>query len=175
MHFSLSNFSLPLNTISENNYYTDNNDISVYDIYESIWKVCDMSKRKRFKRMNLSEFRPVMEKGWTPVQISSENIPQFLQRLSQEKIHSIYASGTFSPQWTSLPSGYTTMSSGLHAGGMEVYRFAPDDPVELNKDGYAIFFVPSESFLLVADLEKDGDREHWIDDIPDRLKGIDSL
>lgn len=125
--------------------------------------------------MTLSEFSKIMEKDWRPVRVTPENIPLFLKRLSQEKIHSIYASGTFSPQWTSLPNGYTPISSGLHAGGMEVYRFAPDDPLKLNKDGYAIFFVPSESFLLVADLEKYNDKEHWIDDIPDRLKGVDSL
>jgi hypothetical protein len=119
--------------------------------------------------MSYSEFRKVMKKEWHPVRLDKKNIPSFLGGVPIDKIHSVYASGTFSPEWESLPNGYP-FTSGQHIGGFEVYRNAPDDPFNLNKDGYAVFHFPNDSILVIADLDKEDDPEHWVNEIPDRLK-----
>lgn len=119
--------------------------------------------------MNFSEFSEIMEKEWHPVRLDGKHIPSSLRRIPIDKIHSIYASGTLYPEWESLPTGYP-ITSGQHVGGIEVYRYAPDDPLNLNKDGYAVFYLPNDSLLVIADLDKEEDPEHWVDEIPDRLK-----
>jgi hypothetical protein len=55
-----------------------------------------------------------------------------------------------------------------------VYRLAPDDPVELNKDWYAVLIDPDDDTMLLID-GPIRDEEHWIDELPQRLKGIEVL
>jgi len=49
---------------------------------------------------------------------------------------------------------------------------APDDPCSFNKDGYGVFHFPNEFLLVVVDLDKKDDPEHWLNEIPDRLKNV---
>ena len=59
-------------------------------------------------------------------------------------------------------------------GSKEVYRYSTDDPVALNRDWHPIItFVSSDSMLLVQGPVSDSD--HWLDKIPERLRGAEVL
>jgi hypothetical protein len=60
------------------------------------------------------------------------------------------------------------------AGGIDVYRNSRDDPVELNKDWYAVVAIPgTDTMFLVEGPFKDD--EHWLNEIPKRLRGAEIL
>ena len=125
----------------------------------------------RIKRMPLEQFTDVMKREWTPVQLAGMVIPTWLQNMPGSVLHSVYASGA--PFAGTVYVGPGVPSADL-VGGIDVYRNAPDDPVELNKDWYAVVTVAgTSSMLLVTGPFKDA--EHWLNAIPERLVGAEVL
>jgi hypothetical protein len=123
------------------------------------------------KWMAKEEFSEVWERKWMPVQLLGDAVPTWMKGIPESVINCVYASGIDIPG--DAPTGYPLPSGDL-VGGVDVYRNAPDDPVKLNKDWYAVIRTPdSEEMLLVAGPYKD--HEHWINDIPERLKGAEVL
>lgn len=123
---------------------------------------------KRLKLIPRSEFDKIAELGWEEVRLKETCIPKYLQGIPADKLHSVYASGT------RAGAGYdysdNLIGTAQLIGTMNVFRFAPDDPVELNKDWYAVVMTPAnqENYLISGPFADD---EHWIDEIPDRFNG----
>lgn len=127
-------------------------------------------KRKRFKQLSREQFQEVLTLNWKPVELTGSAIPDFLKGAPDGLIHSVYASGTvISEHLYGEP-----FILGNHLGGIEVYRNAPDDPVDFNKDVYAVFANTNNDLKLLV-LGPLKDKEHWINEIPDRLDGVDIL
>jgi hypothetical protein len=125
----------------------------------------------KVKRMPYEQFDQVMQREWAPVQLMGTAIPGFLANIPTAILHSVYGSATSTP---SVAYNDPRIPSAELLGGIDVYRYAADDPVELNKDWYAVVTIPnSESMLLVTGPFKDA--EHWLNDIPNRLKGAEIL
>lgn len=126
---------------------------------------------KRFKKMEVDEFEEVMEREWATVRLDPDAIPNFLSGIPEKKVHSIVASGT------KLPGVYYSdevVSSGVLIGGIDVYRNAPDDPVELNKDWYAVLRVPNnDAILMISGPIKDS--AHWLDEVSTRVRDAEIL
>ena len=126
---------------------------------------------KRAKKMPREEFEEVMQREWHPVELTGDAIPTFLQGIPEERLHKIVASGV---PVSGMVYKSEIIPSGNLIGGIDVYRNAPDDPVELNKDWYAVIRVPhTDTLLLVEGPIKD--EEHWIDEVPRRLNGAEIL
>jgi hypothetical protein len=125
----------------------------------------------RIKKMPRDQFEHVMNLEWAPVKLEGGAIPGLLAGIPSGVLHSVYASGSPIPE---LFYSDHVMPSGFLIGGIDVYRNAPEDPVALNKDWYAVIaFAGSDSMLLVRGPIKDA--EPWLDDIPERLKGVTVL
>lgn len=125
---------------------------------------------KRFKKILKEQFSAIQKREWKPLNISNQ-IPDYLKNIPQETLNSIYASGTFSK---TNAAGDEPLPSGNIIGGIDVYRNAPDDPVELNKDWYAVIEDPNnDSMYLIKGPIKNN--EHWIDQIPTRLSTVEIL
>ena len=125
----------------------------------------------RVKLMPQQKFAEVMKREWAPVKLVGEAVPEWLKGIPTGVVHSIYASGT---QLPGISYSNTAVSAASLIGGIHVYRNAPDDPVELNKDWYAVVAIPnSDSMLLVLGPNKDA--EHWLNEIPGKLKGAEIL
>jgi len=125
----------------------------------------------RIKKMPREQFKVVLQREWIPVKLVGDALPDWAKGISEKVLHSVIASGT---KTSGLPYRSATIPSGRLVGGLDVYRYAPDDPVELNKDWYAVVVVPhQDNTLLVDGLFKD--TEHWLNDIPSRLKEIEVL
>jgi len=76
---------------------------------------------------------------------------------------------------SALVGGYasTSIPSAAQIGGIDVYRGSTDDPVALNKDWYAVLRnADAGAFLVEGPIR---DREHWLDDLPERLRGIEVI
>jgi hypothetical protein len=126
---------------------------------------------KRIKKISEEEFREIQSREWHPVKLEGDAIPEFLKGIPANKVHSIVASGTCLP---GMIYHDKIIPSGQLIGGIDVYRNAPDDPVELNKDWYAVVRCSdSDSYFMVSGPIKDD--EHWIDEIPARLQGAEVL
>jgi hypothetical protein len=130
-------------------------------------------RTQRFKEMPWAQFQEVMKRDWVPVQLTGKNIPSFLRQIPNGVLHSIYVSGTvFSGlSFSTQPEPFLF---GNHIGGIAVYRKAPNDPVHVNQDVYAVLADArdgSDVLLLVAGPPKDQDQ--WLADIPERLDGVD--
>ena len=125
----------------------------------------------RLKKMPEVEFLGVMERRWVPVELLGDARPKWMMNIPRNVINCVYASGTSSGG--DMRTGYSLPAGDL-MGGIDVYRNASDDPVKLNKDWYAVIRPQnSKEMLLVAGPHKD--HEHWINDIPKRLKGVEVL
>lgn len=124
-------------------------------------------RKKRIKKMPRHQFEHVLTLDWAPVKLEGEAIPDWLAGIPPEVLNSVYASGTPFPE---LPYSDSDIPSGSLIGGIDVYRNSPDDPVVLNKDWYGVITLAgSDSMLLIRGPISDS--EHWLDDIPERLKG----
>jgi hypothetical protein len=125
----------------------------------------------RIKKMSEEQFREILKRNWTPVQLAGNAIPSWLRNIPKDILHSVYASGG-----GGVPSNYSggAIPAGVLIGGIDVYRNAPDDPAEFNKDWYPVFSVKEvdEVFLVVGPIR---DAEHWLDEIPGRLNGVEVL
>ena len=121
--------------------------------------------RPRFKKMKEEEFRKILEKGrWVPYRLVGK-MPDWMKNIPTSKIHSIYASG--SKVKPKKEAGYDNV-----IGGMDIIRYAEEkDGVRFNKDHVIIIKDPkNDDMLLVIETPKEEDSEHWIDEIPERLK-----
>ena len=128
-----------------------------------------MPRRNRIKTMPLEEFEGVMQRTWSPVKLEDDAIPSWLSGIPPRVLHSVYASGTASE---GIPLANSTIPSGHLIGGIDVYRNAPDDPYDLNKDWYAVITMPDSNGMLLIE-GPISDSEHWLSEIPDRLKGAE--
>ena len=115
----------------------------------------------RIKTMLKTEFSQVQDRDWTPVELTGEAVPRFLSGIPCNVAYRFLASGEHN---------YAT--EGALVGGIDVYRYAPDDPVALNKDWYAVR-ARGDATLRVEGPFKD--REHWIDKVPERYDGSEVL
>jgi len=121
--------------------------------------------------MPQDQFTDVMDRSWAPVKLEGEAIPDWLKSIPSPLVHSVYASGTHPP---GLQYSDSAISSAELLGSIEVYRKAPDDPVDLNRDWYPVIrFSSSDTMLLVRGPISDSD--HWLDTIPIRLLGVEIL
>ena len=123
---------------------------------------------KRVKRLRPEQYGIIAAHSWTPVKLEGTCIPECFSRIPKGVVHSIYASGT-------CPGGgidYSDQCIGTAQliGAIEIYRYAPDDPVELNKDRYAVVITPGDTadYIISGPMR---DSEHWLDEIPERYIG----
>jgi len=123
--------------------------------------------------MPVQQFEAIMERNWTPVKLVGDALPAWAVGIPESILSSALASGT-STIVNSTPYSSDQIPSGRLIGGFDIYRRAPDDPVELNKDWYAVVIHPSDSTMLLVD-GPFKDAEHWLDSIPDRYKDIEVL
>lgn len=123
------------------------------------------------RKMPEDDYIEVMKREWRPVRLDPSAIPEFLKGIPEQSLHSIIASGTLGP---GIDYAGEILPAGEFIGGIDVYRHAPDDPVELNKDWYAVLRVPdSDAILLVAGPCKDN--EHWLDEVSARVRDAEIL
>ena len=123
----------------------------------------------RSKIMSIDEFRGILERNWIPVELIGEARPSWMHNIPENIIHSVYASGS----GISIPRpNIYPLPAGDLIGGIDIYRNAPNDPVKFNKDWYAVITDSEhDDMLLVCGPYRDN--EHWIDEIPERLKGAE--
>ena len=107
------------------------------------------------------EFRDVQDLNWEPVELVGEAVPHFLSRIPSNVAFRFLASGQ-----------HSYAAEGALVGGIDVYRQAPDDPVALNKDWYAVR-ANGDATLPVEGPFRDA--EHWLDEVPARYNGIQVL
>jgi hypothetical protein len=118
--------------------------------------------------MPQEEFDHVMELEWVPVGLLQGTLPTWAKNIPGEIIYVVAASGT---TCGTEPYHSATIPSGVLIGGMDIWRHAPEDPVELNKDWYAVVEVDGEPMYLVDGPFKDD--EHWCDSLPERLENVE--
>jgi hypothetical protein len=112
-----------------------------------------------------------MQRNWSPAKLQGEAIPQWMGGLPSPLVHSVYASGSPIP---GLSHSDSDVASADLMGSIEACRCSPDDPVALNRDWYPrTTFASSDSMLLVRGPISDSD--HWLDKIPERLRGAEIL
>lgn len=127
----------------------------------------------RIKVMPENQFEAVRERNWVPVELVGEALPDWAKRIPKTIIHRVMASGGMMTSGVQYHGGAVVPSEML-IGGIDVYRYAPDDPVELNKDWYAVVVDPQRDDMLLVD-GPIKDAEHWLNEIPSRLNGIEVL
>lgn len=115
----------------------------------------------RIKSISKAEFTPVQDRNWTPVELVGSAMPQFLSGVPREVAFRFLASGESN-----------NATEGALVGGIDVYRYAPDDPVALNKDWYAVRVGADASLRVEGPIK---DHEHWIDEVPRSYKGVEVL
>jgi len=129
-----------------------------------------MSKRKlRPKRITEEEFQPIMEREWQPVKLTDDTLPSRLRSIPEDQRCHAYASGSCS-------GNYNQQYEGYKVGGVDIFRDARShrEPVDWNKDHYVIIRdLKNDNALLMYGPLKDN--EHWINEIPDRLKNVEIL
>ena len=126
------------------------------------------SKKKRFyaPKMTREEFGKILAKDWTPIEIKNGDVPKFLLNIPEAKVITMFGSGSLASK---NPCNDFNRDQG-QIGGIDVYRVAEEeDGVKINKDWYAVFEDPDDSDVLYI-IGPEKDEEHWIDEIPDRLK-----
>jgi hypothetical protein len=126
---------------------------------------------KRVKRMPKGQFEQVLRLNWQPVELAGDALPDFARAVPGAVRHRILASGEANAK---TPYASELVPSGYLIGGMDVYRHAPDDPVALNKDWYAVVERPADSCILLVD-GPFRDDEHWLDSIPERYERVQVL
>lgn len=149
----------------------------VHDIVNLILKLTlkqtvftDMAKRN--KKIQKAHMDKVLSHNWEPVKLKKSDIPTIAGNLLDSKVHSIYASGSIdlaNPE----RDGRTTTQGQI--GGIDVYRHAEEkDGVKINKDWYRVLNDENsdEEYIVVGPY---GGAEHWIDEIPERLKDATDL
>ena len=129
--------------------------------------VLNCERCMRVKLMQEEEFKQVLSLNWKPVELIGEAVPEFLRGIPDHLSPRIYASGSIDQSYL---TGENPIPSGMIIGGIDVYRDAPDDPVNLNKDWYPVIIAPGyQGYFLVKGPLKD--HEHWLNEIPEHLRG----
>ena len=124
-----------------------------------------MSKKAhRIKKAPEEFYKDALSLDYKPVKLSPDAYPNFLKSMPPERLNSMYMSGPYESEETYC--GKTLI------GGMDVYRNAPDDPVKYKKDWYAIFKDPQDARMLLFKGPIKIFDEHWIDELPHRLKNV---
>jgi hypothetical protein len=126
---------------------------------------------QKIKRISSNEFEQVLKLDWKPVKLEGDSIPEVFTGMPRATLNSIYASGNY---LSNLQYGTSIYPSGILIGGIDVYRNSPEDPVDLNKDWYAVVKLPNDIgyFLVVGPIK---DNEHWLNQIPERLQDAEVL
>ena len=122
----------------------------------------------RIKAIPRVAFAPVMEHRWEPVELCDDSIPVFASSIPRQTLFRFLASGE-----ANANTQYSTdrIPFGRLVGGFDVYRRAPEDPVRLNKDWYAVVDPCDGSENLLVDGPQK-DNEHWLNEVPRRYNGI---
>ncbi len=125
--------------------------------------------KKRIKSVSGEQFEEIMKLNWKPVKFAWEDRPDVFRNMPKDVTHSIYASGIELP---SVSYSDPAVPGASLVGAYEVFRNAPDDPVELNKDHYRVVVMPggSSMFLVLGPFKDD---EHWLDSVPERYEGAE--
>lgn len=110
--------------------------------------------------MRMDEFSDIQARNWTPVEFVGDAVPEFLSGVPRHVAFRF------------LASGENNAADSALVGGIDVYRRAPDDPVALNKDWYAVR-ANADGVLRVHGPIRDA--EHWLDEVPRRYEGIEVL
>jgi hypothetical protein len=121
----------------------------------------------RVKTIPAAEFVTVFERQWRPVVLAGDAQPSFLRAIPEPIRCGIIASGQHVYEASDFIGGSPIV------GGIDVYRYSPDDPVRLNKDWYAVRPSSDPNFLIVDGPHKDC--EHWVNEIPDRYAGAEII
>jgi hypothetical protein len=122
------------------------------------------------KFIPVSDFEPVFERQWRPVVLQGQALPPRFRSLPDALGCEFIASGE---RLATTPYPSRRLRNARLVGGIDVYRDAPDDPVALNKDWYAVLAVDSHPDLLFVERRRDS--EHWIDERPARYDGIEVI
>lgn len=123
--------------------------------------------------MPVDQFNEVLKRDWVPVELVGDAIPTWATGIPKEILGRIHASGTGSIV-SSAAYKSASIPSGDLIGGIDIYRLAPDDPVNFNKDWYAVVRCENDPTMLLVD-GPIKDAEHWLNEIPKRLKGAEIL
>lgn len=116
-----------------------------------------------------TEFRPIMKREWRPVELTYDTLPSWMKTVPKAQRAHVYASGSFLGE-------FNEQYGGPELGGVDVFRDARNHPeqVNWNKDHYVIIRNPKngDALLMYGPLK---DHEHWINDIPSRLRAVEIL
>lgn len=127
----------------------------------------------RLKVILISEFSEVLDRGWDrPVVLQGEAIPGFLNGIPEDLRYSIIASGELQAP---IPYRSPLINEGSQVGGMYVFRHAPDDPVAFNRDDYSVVVSNTGADTLWIDGPYKHPTEHWANEVPARLQGIEVI
>ena len=126
---------------------------------------------KHIKTISKQEFCEIQKRVWNPVKLEGKAIPYFLKGIPENLLHSVYASGGPFP---GVDQSKINIGSAHLIGGIDVYRYSTNDPVQYNKDWYPVIaFSDSDNMFLVQGPICDS--EHWINEIPKRLANAEIL
>lgn len=125
----------------------------------------------RVKLLSPELFVDVMSRAWTPVEVAGDLLPPFARAIPEDIRFRVLASGAPSGGLYSSP----LIPSGELIGGYDVYRLAPDDDVELNRDWYAVVRSDSHPTMLLIDGPHTEADQHWMNEIPARFEGAEIL
>ena len=122
--------------------------------------------------MTVGEFELVFARAWEPVLLGVDDRPDWMQAIPEEKLYAVIVSGDIEPGTTGF-SEADLANVTFEVGGIDVYRHAETiDGVRLNKDWYRVILDPQNPLHLIV-TGPHRDSEHWIDDLPTRLRHLD--
>lgn len=124
---------------------------------------------KRLKSIPRDDFEVVFAEHWKPVELRGDAMPCFAQSVPESKLCQVLASGEYAASGEHYPC--KRLRDAQLVGGIDVWRHAPDDPVDYNKDWYAVLSSSSTPEILYVDGPRK-DAEHWSTKIPDRYLNV---
>jgi hypothetical protein len=130
-----------------------------------------MPKRKTISKI---EFAKIIELyKWAPVKLLKKQYLEIFKNIPEEKIIMMAASGDFAEPIEEMLNGKRI--SGI-VGGVDVVRWDKKDckiGYPFNKDHYVILKSGSREILVIEGPLKDS--EHWLTELPKRLRHADVL
>jgi len=118
--------------------------------------------RKRIKKISEEQFKEIQKRKWAPVVVLKNKIPELLKNIPNDIYEFALASGSLDPDYD-YENDYS--DGNKIVGGIDVFRNAPDDPVNYNKDHYTVLeHNTTDGMLLVKGPDKE--TGHWLDDLP---------
>jgi len=126
-------------------------------------------RRLRPKSITEAEFRPLKERNWRPVELAYNALPTWMKAIPERQRVHVYGSGS--------PLGeYGEQYQETVMGGLDVFRDSRNhqEGVNWNIDHYVIIrdTVNGGALLMYGPFR---DHEHWINEIPKRLKNVEIL